>query len=361
MRFEDQLRHAMRKHVDGIVPPPPNADAVMGGQQRSRNPRVVAIPVAVVAIVGGIVGGTAIIDDESVDSESEALASMDFSQGLRAYKSPDGPVFLGGRKFKGADLKKIDTDGTATPYGIVYFDGGRAHLLDEGGNRTPIGEKVDDMPKEFHPSAKADATGPLAAWTEYGGDHVTIRMYDFASGKTVATYDLQCGSSCADVSIDAVDSGYAFIKTGDGTYVWNSAKPDSDPAKVAGPRTDVVDVHSKTMLYSGPRPEPAPGGPIDDSWTLAKSEIDAELSHDGRHVMSWSPKLEPVRSGGKSIKLDAKGLAFFTFDTDGSVLATTMSGNRAKVYDCELPSGKCTPLGKISTRSGDPMFIGNDM
>ena len=360
MTFEDQLRHVIKSKVDDAVPPLPNAEAVMRQQRAIFNPRVVAIPVAVVAIVGGVLGGFAVIDDDATKSDPEPLGSMDYSHGLRAYKSPDGPVFIGGRQFRGSDLGNIDTDGTATPHGIVYFDDGRAHLLDEDGKRTPIGPETDDAPESFHPSAKADATRPLAAWTEYEGDRVVIRMYDFEKDETVATYAVDCGSKCAKVQLDAVDSGYAFIKTSDGTYVWDAAEDGDDLTQVAGPRTDVVDVHAKTMLYSGRRPEPAPEGPIDDSWTFVKGAIDAELSHDGRHILYWSPKLKPVRAGGNPIRLDAKGLGFYTFDTDGSVLAGTF-GSPAKIYDCELPSGKCTRLKDLPTRSGDPMFVGNDM
>jgi hypothetical protein len=47
-------------------------------------------------------------------------------------------------------------------------------------------------------------------------------------------------------------------------------------------------------------------------------------------------------------------------DTDGSVLAAT-AANPSQVFDCELPSGSCVPIGKMGTPHGDPMFIGVDM
>lgn len=151
-----------------------------------------------------------------------------------------------------------------------------------------------------------------------------------------------------------------FIDTGDGTYAWNALEDDDDLTRVAGSDADVVDVHARTMLYSGKAPEPAPGGPIDDSWRFVKGAVDAELSHDGRYILGWSPNLEPVRQTDEPIRLDAKGLSFFGFDTDGSALAAT-SGNPAKVYDCVLPSGQCTRLEDLPTSGGDPIFIGTDM
>lgn len=75
---------------------------------------------------------------------------------------------------------------------------------------------------------------------------------------------------------------------------------------------------------------------------------------------SESSTLKPVRHSDKPIWLDAKGLQFFAFDTDGSVLAATY-GNPTKVYDCVLPSGKCARLEDLPTKNGDPIFIGSDM
>ena len=57
-----------------------------------------------------------------------------------------------------------------------------------------------------------------------------------------------------------------------------------------------------------------------------------------------------------------KGAGWFTFDTDGSVLAAVGGGDQhSTVYDCQLPSGACERIGSVTTKSGDPMFIGNDM
>jgi hypothetical protein len=76
----------------------------------------------------------------------------------------------------------------------------------------------------------------------------------------------------------------------------------------------------------------------------------------------WSSTLKPTEAGGKSIRLDVKNAIWFTFDTDGSVLAATSGrGQRSPVFDCKVPSRACEQIGAVSTRSGDPIFIGNDM
>ena len=110
------------------------------------------------------------------------------------------------------------------------------------------------------------------------------------------------------------------------------------------------------LLYDGP----APDGPAAAAYRLVPGAIDAQLTYDGAHILYWSNKLEPT-DGGKPIVLDQKA-TFFAIDTDGSILAAAFAkGGGAIVYDCEVPSGACTDLGPMTTRGGDPMFIGVDM
>lgn len=400
MNIEDRVKGAVEEQLTRVVPPEPDVDAVLGRQRHRSTVRLVAVPVAATALVGGVVGGAdLLVGGNGGSAQAESLGSFDFSKGLRSYLSPDegGGIYIAGRRFDSDKLKDIDIDATATPYGMIYFDGnGQAHLLDEQGYRKAIGPVPEELPEppepntktfyldddggvskepgagretvtmpvgptpeQYHPSAKADTTSTLAAWTEYYGDHVTVRMYDLATGEDAGSYDVPCSDGCAEVSLDAVDSGLAYVGTEDGTFVWN---PRTDEwTRLAGPQTEVVDVHSKTILYAGETPGPARGGPIDDSWRYVKGAVDAELSHDGRHVLDWSSTLKPTRAGDEPVELDVpRAATFFTFDTDGSVLAAT-SEDPARVYDCEVPSGECTRLADVPTRNGDPVFVGNDM
>ena len=123
----------------------------------------------------------------------------------------------------------------------------------------------------------------------------------------------------------------------------------------------VADVRNGRVLWSDAPPAPAPDSPV-AHWRYTKGAIDAELSHDGRHVLYWSSTLKPTEPGGKAIRLKLKNATWFTFDTDGSVLAAVSGGDQnSTVYDCKLPSGACERIGSVTTKSGDPMFIGNDM
>ena len=99
-----------------------------------------------------------------------------------------------------------------------------------------------------------------------------------------------------------------------------------------------------------------------------RGAVDAQLTFDGGHVLSWSSRLEPTVQGDDPILLDVgsakgeDGLGFYNIDTDGSILlAYTTDYLRFTVYDCVVPSGKCTEIGRLRPEGGDPMFLGNDM
>jgi hypothetical protein len=64
---------------------------------------------------------------------------------------------------------------------------------------------------------------------------------------------------------------------------------------------------------------------------------------------------------GEAITLDLPDSAqFFTVDTDGSILAATVT-DPTRFFDCEVPSGACEQIGELNVTGGDPQFVGNDM
>jgi hypothetical protein len=101
---------------------------------------------------------------------------------------------------------------------------------------------------------------------------------------------------------------------------------------------------------------------------MVQGPVDAQLTFDGQHVLSWSSVLEPVLEGEEPIRLEVGpkqrgALGFWTIDTDGSVLVAALDGKYPHylVSDCEVPSGVCVDVGPLKPRGGDPAFIGNDM
>ena len=87
--------------------------------------------------------------------------------------------------------------------------------------------------------------------------------------------------------------------------------------------------------------------------------VDGLLTHDGAHVVAWDRVLPSTEPGGAPIRLQDVGAIFFTVDTDGSVLAATLSPSVA--FDCDLASGVCEKYADIPPGGGDPMHIGADM
>ena len=371
MTIDQQLHRSLTDRLDDLSPPAPDLGVVLrkGRSRRRRRQGTVVAALALVASTGLLAAqfGPGALSGLTTQ-EFQPVGQLDFTGGLRAYMSPDpdGEISLGGRTFPAGDLDYIDTDATATPYGMVFFDGDeRPFLLKETGRQEALAPTPEENPKG-HPSSKADAALPLAAWTEGTEGGLTVRLYDLSTGRTVATRTVPCdGKACEQVKIDALDQGMVFVRTGDGTFVWDpAAEGDAAWTAFSGPETRVADVRNKRVLHTGPAPAPDPAGPVDDSWSFTKGEIDAQLSFDGEHVLYWSTTLEPTTPDGKPVRLDVKAgeWAFVTFDTDGSVLVATNGPDLSStVFDCELPSGKCARLGRMSTRNGDPIFVGNDM
>jgi hypothetical protein len=294
-----------------------------------------------------------------------AEGNLELDQGLRAYASPGERLYLGGTSIElTPDIEFLDTDAVATAYGLVYTDPeGRIQLIGESGSSEPL-TGPSSTPNGWHPTVKADGARPVVVWATVEGAVATVTVYDLAERSTVARTDVTCGlqhpsaggsvKDCSAFVIDAVDSGSVFLRGPDGTKVWNY--DTGEWSDLAGPRTRVADARGMVVLYDGPAPPEQLQG-----WHYLPGPIDAQLSYDGEHVLYWSDKLEPTTPVGDPIKLDLPVKAtFFTFDTDGSVLAATVN-DPSKVFDCEIPDGPCESLGEMSTSNGDPMFIGDDM
>ena len=131
----------------------------------------------------------------------------------------------------------------------------------------------------------------------------------------------------------------------------------------------VADARNGRVLWSFTPPTPALHSPVAD-WHFTPGAIDAQLSYDGRHILDWSPTLKPTEPEARVIRLKVKNALWFTFDTDGSILAATQvdrptapqnQQSSSTIFDCALSSGACERVGSVSTMSGDPIFIGNDM
>lgn len=343
------LREVLHERLHLVEPPTGDLAAVRRDGRRLRRRRqlsaggaalgVVAAGTALVLVLGG--GGGADRGERGLDP----VGQLDFSHGLRAYADPGFVIHLGGREFPADDLEYLDTDATATPYGVVFYDAGHPMLLEESGEFRDL--EPGARGGGGHPTAKVDSRGALVAYAVGTDDGLEVVVRDLASDDVLGRHAVSRGTV-----IDALDDGVVFLRTDDGTTSWDAATDRVE--EVAGPQTRVADVRSGVLLYDGPRPD----GPGATPYRLVEGAIDAQLTYDGSHVLYWSSRLEST-DGGAPIVLDQEAM-FFAIDTDGSILAAKY-GHPATVYDCEVPSGTCTELGPLTTKGGDPAFIGVDM
>ena len=382
MKLEDGLTRTVADQVSKVPVPPPDLAGIRRRGRARRRPRMVGMVAAVaMASYGAFLIGQAIDKPDGQEATQgqdlqpqrfDPVGSLNYAHGLRAFASPDedGDLSLGGRLFAQEDMGYLDTDATATPHGLVFFDRAQqAHLLREDGTDATLAPAPTGSVEHFRASSKADARLPLVAFTQPGDDGVQVLLHDLDTGRTVDTAQVPCSESdCQDVVVDGLDDGLVFVRTSEGTYVWNpDASGDDNWTLLGEGMFRVADVRNHRILWAYAAPSPAPDSPV-AAWNFTEGEIDAQLSFDGEHVLSWSRTLQPTTPDGTTITLAVEDAQWFTFDTDGSVLAAASRGQTGPTgvgvgifYDCEIPSGTCTEIGTVTTQSGDPVFIGNDM
>jgi hypothetical protein len=370
------LREIIASHLDDVVPPTADLARVtrMGRSVRRRRTGAfagaAAVTVTAVGLTTAQLAGNGTPSHGANDPTRQGyrtVAAYDIAQGLRAFADPaaDGKINLGDKTYSRKGMEYLDTDASATPYGMVFFDKDqKPRLLADDGKVVALGDGPSTPVKNFHPSSKVDSKRPLVGWTENHGDHVRVVVYDVPSRDVVSARDVPCSAkSCAKIKLDALDAGSAFVRTSEGTFIWNVDKDTWD--ELGGPKLRVADVRSGTILWADQAPT-MPHGP----WRYVAGKIDAQLTFDGKNVLYWSNRLASTTPGGQEIRLKAGSAhgSWYTFDTDGSVLVAVMtdqdrmtSSVKADVFDCEIPSGSCVTIGHIDTDSGDPMFIGDDM
>lgn len=370
----NDLRDAITAGLDAVAPPEGNLSAVkrVGSAARRRRQTGIGAGAGLAAAALGLtvaqLTGGAAPDPKPQAPQYLTLASFDVSNGLRAFADPDenGRINLGDKSFPKEDMRYLDTDAMATPYGMLFFDSDqKPRLLGQNGHVVELFDGPPAPVEGARSAPKADSVEPFVAWTENHGDFIRIVVYDLSARSAVRTRDVPCAAkSCAKVTVEAIDEGVAYVRTAKGSFTWSA---DDAWTLLGGTAMRVVDVRGSTMLWEGEAPTEQAEG-----WTYLKAPIDSELTFDGKNILYWSNVLKSVEKDGRTITLAAggnglEGGSWYALDTDGSVLVATRSqqinGSKhanAEVFDCELPAGTCEKLGTVSTNSGDPQFIGSD-
>lgn len=357
---ELDLRESLELHLDRVdVPPPPLGPVVVAGRRRRRLRRGAAATTVTAALAAVVLGGVHVMGSEQpgrgLDSAgSLSLGPLDFAHGARAYADPGRELHLAGRTFPAGELGMLDTDAVATAYGVVYFDHGRPTLLGRDGKDHPL--VAGDVDGGLRSTAKADSVHPWVAYATRRDGTTTLTVHDLQTGEDVASTTID-GLGADGLVVDALDDGVVYVRTEQLTRAWDTADGTWRTVYDGGGR--VVDVRGGVMLYDG---EP----PADLGLRRVEAPVDATLTFDGRHVLSWSSRLRAT-DGGPDLVLDqgptGKGLGFWAIDSDGSVLVARPDGGYPDflVYDCDASSGACELLGPLKAKGGDPEFLGADM
>ena len=357
----DQLARALTAHLDEVAAPPPDLVDVRsrGRRVRSRR-RLTGLGITVGAVAAATFGFYQLAEGaaERILPQTDVAVpgGFDMEDGLRAVAAPGVELFLGDTwvPIAGNDFSSLDTDAAASAYGVLYTDtAGVVQLLGPTGTPRPLSDP-GRVPAGAGPTIKVDLATDLAAWMTYDGGEPTLEVYDLATDETVATAPPPCLGACDDLVIDAISDGRVLLRGGEGTVAWRWEAGEEGWAPFAGPSTRVADVKNGVVLHDGPAPTGLPRG-----WRAVRGPVDGLLTLDGGHVVAWDKVLPSTVPGGRPIRLDAGDAIFFSVDTDGSVLAATLSPNEA--LDCEVPSGECEKYADIPAGGGDPAHIGADM
>ncbi len=363
MTLEDTLTRSLHEHLDLVVAPPVDLAAVRRSGERRRAGRSAGVMLAVLAV---ITAGTAVAtwpgpDDRSV--QPSRLPAMDFDEGMRVfYDDGSGDLHIGGARLPLSRLNEVDLSAAATPWGAVYVTPDQeVRVLEEDGTDRRLVAAPSD-PGTFHPRVKYDAVEPLAAWLTREGDDVVLTVYRFGGDEgLVGTTTVPCdGEACEWQQVAGIDHGKVFVRDpDDGTRVFDVADLDAEPVWLSS--FTVADVRNRVMLGEGVC---CGGQPLGEGWRPAVAEgPDSLLTFDGAHEVAWSSTLRST-DGSSPVRLAVPphdGVEFTVVDSDGSVMVAVMTGKGTTYYDCVPTSGACEEFAHLGRRSGDPVFLGNDM
>ena len=359
MSFEDTITRSIEEHVDRIDLPTVDVLSVRRSGQRRRAGATAVASLGVLAVVaGGFALATGGDGPSNTQIQPAELPAMDFDEGLRAYYDDiQGQIHLGGQVFALSDVPHLDTSSSATPHGVVYVVDGDVRLLTEDGDVRVLSPEEDGQ--AVSSTVKFDAEEPRVAWLARDGDGVSLVVHEFRGpgDETQVWKDLSCdGRGCEQLSVAGIDHGLVFVRRLDRDETLVFDREGRQVATLDSFR--VADVRNRVVLGEG---TPPTGDPLGEGWRFTEAEgPESLLTFDGGHELFWSSTLRST-DGGAPLVLDvpAKGLEFVNLDSDGSVLVAVAPGAKPQRYfDCEVPSGACTPIGTLDRTSGDPIFLG---
>ena len=380
MRPEEAVRDALHEHVGRATPPALDRSQLRRQGRALRHRRTATVLAAVLAVaVGGAAavqlgsGSTDVADSDAASSGAVRAPAG----GLRAFtvydsESEQTVLHIAASEVSGELLSESDVTGATNPYGLfdIRHDG-VPYLISPEGREIVLDTSTDPADTGYDASIAADPQQPFVAWSSRTDAGVRLHLYGLDAGREVATADVPCrsGDDC-DIEVAALAGGVVFVRTGEGTSVWNPDRGDA-LAPFTDTTANVLDVGGYTLLLAGePQPQspvdspdsPLAGGPWEVVW--AGADLDA-VSADGQwllgHGRDATRTVSRVGADGLPRLVDKVANSVNAdFDTDGSLLTVqNRGGGRYILIDCAYPTGDCPELWR-SEIGHEPSLIGND-
>jgi hypothetical protein len=380
MRPEQAVRDALREHVGRATPPALDRSQLRRQGRALRHRRTATVLAAVLAVAVGSAAAVQLGSDRTEVADSDTVSSAAVrapTGGLRAFtvydsESEQTVLHIADSEASGELLVDSDVTGATSPYGLfdIRHDG-VPYLISPDGDGVVLGASTDPDDTGYDASIAADPEQPYAAWSSRTDTGHRLHLYGLDAAQEVATADVPCrsGDSC-DLEVVALAGGVVFVRTGDGTSVWNPDRGDA-LAPFTDPTANVLDVGGYTLLLAG---KPQPESPVDSpdsplaggQWKVvwAGEDLDA-VSADGRWLLGYgrdaTRTVSRVGADGSPILVDTvENSVNADFDTDSSLLTVqNRGGGRYLLVDCAYPTGDCPELWR-SEIGYAPSLIGND-
>lgn len=363
MNLEDTLTRSLHDRLDPMATPRVDLEAVRrAGERRRAATTAGGLLAAMALVVGGTALATSVGDDPRV-VQPAGLPPMDFDRGARAwYDDARGELHLGGAAFDIGRVQGMDTQASATPWGVVWTEADQSvRVLREDGSVDVLGAGVPDG-RTVYGNVKFDVDQPRVGWLTRTGEGTTLTVRSLAGSDTEIRVPVPCeGRKCQMLALGGIDHDRVLVRRLDveQTLVLDLTDPDAGWEIIDGFRA--ADVRNRVVLGEG---TPPAGSSLGPGWRFVPAEgPESLLTFDGAHELYWSDTLRAI-DGGKALRLEVpvEGTQFVNLDSDGSVLVAVMTSERVVYHDCDTTTAVCEEFDRVGGRSlGDPSFLGNDM
>ncbi|WP_109508903.1 hypothetical protein [Nocardioides speluncae] len=369
-KMETRVKQTFDHRTDELVPPPVDVAALVRRGRRRRSWRSAGAAAVAVAVVGGTAyaAGT-VAGDADPDPGRPTKEGLPVVTGGAAGPQPvDGPtavfhtkssVSIDGRTYPAGNFP-WDTGPHVGQLGVAYpaKRTGVPHLMKRDGSQVALAPDRPKVGDRYSGWVAADAASPLVAWGEVGPTGVDVVAYDTAKGSEIARKRVNCQNATSSSSFGCAvpyvaSDGVVFVHTNrPGTIAWRPA--DGTWQRLGD--GSVSQAHGKVVdTFSGP--DQLDLSVLGDGWSRLRltgpfweeqekqGDAEALLSFDGSWVTDPEGKrVEDWHNPEATVTYDPPGSEVAAqYDTDGSMLYVTMSGDKYRAWDCTA-TARCEPL-----------------